>query len=240
MAGYQPRHLRPKERSPHRLRAATLLVTGTAMCAFSLPALAQALTPPAPPHAAERPAKATSADPFPPTPIVLTPAVAAPVRLIIPAIGVTTSLARLGVQSDGTLEDLKDFDRPGWYSGGIAPGSPGAALIAGHVDSYRGPAVFYKLERLGAGDLVSIQRADGSVVQFVVDRLASYPKNNFPTDQVFSATTPQLRLITCFGSFDPVRKSYTRNLVVYASLRTPVQPGAQSRPRTALHPKELS
>jgi sortase (surface protein transpeptidase) len=162
-----------------------------------------------------------------------------PVRISIPAIRLASQLVRLDLDADGGLQALKDFDRPGWYAGGPVPGEPGTALIVGHVDSYEGPAVFQRLEQLERGDRIAVQLADGSLVRFVVDRLASYPKSRFPTDEVFAWSAPQLRLITCFGSFDKARKSYTRNLVVYASLAAPVSLPAQSRPRTAPHQKEL-
>jgi hypothetical protein len=45
-----------------------------------------------------------------------------------------------------------DFGRAGWFVGGPAPEQVGPAVIAGHVDSSSGPAVLYRLGRLGAGD----------------------------------------------------------------------------------------
>jgi hypothetical protein len=47
----------------------------------------------------------------------------------------------------------------------------------------------------------------------------SYPKNEFPTDEVYAPTpNPQLRLITCGGEFDYNHRSYLDNEVVYAVL----------------------
>jgi sortase (surface protein transpeptidase) len=141
-----------------------------------------------------------------------------PVRLEIPAIGVTSSLVRLGLNADGTMQVPGDFQVAGWFTGAPQPGQLGPAVIAGHVDSRTGPAVFYRLRDLRPGDEVRVVRADHRVVRFRVDSLASYPKQALPDDAVYGATTtPALRLITCAGSFDRSRHSYRDNLVVSAT-----------------------
>ena len=142
----------------------------------------------------------------------------APVRLEIPAIGVTSALVRLGLNADGTMQVPGDFQAAGWFTGAPQPGQLGPALIAGHVDSRTGPAVFYHLRDLRPGDEVRVVRADRRVVRFRVDSLASYPKQALPDDAVYGATTsPALRLITCAGAFDRSRHSYRDNLVVSAT-----------------------
>ena len=142
----------------------------------------------------------------------------APVRVEIPAIGVSSSLVRLGLNPDGTMQVPGDFQVAGWFTGAPQPGQLGPAVIAGHVDSRTGPAVFYRLRDLRPGDEVRVLRADHRVVRFRVDSLASYPKQALPDDAVYGATTtPALRLITCAGSFDRSRHSYRDNLVVSAT-----------------------
>jgi sortase (surface protein transpeptidase) len=140
-----------------------------------------------------------------------------PVRLEIPAIGVSPPLVRLGLNSDGTMQVPGDFQVAGWFTGGPQPGQLGPAVIAGHVDSRTGPAVFYRLRDLRPGDQIRVVRADRLVVHFRVESLASYPKRSLPDEAVYGATTaPALRLITCAGTFDRARHSYRDNLVVSA------------------------
>jgi len=142
---------------------------------------------------------------------------APPTHLSIPAVGVNTDLINLATQDDGTLEVPKNFAVAGWWDQGAAPGDPGPAVIVGHIDSYRGPAVFYRLRQLTPGALVTVARSDGSSAQFAVDALREFPKGAFPTDLVYGATnTPTLRLITCGGSFDDKARSYLDNIVVFA------------------------
>jgi sortase (surface protein transpeptidase) len=143
-----------------------------------------------------------------------------PTRLDIPAIGVHTGLIALGLNPDGTIEvpPLSGGAPAGWYRHSVTPGERGAAVLVGHLDSARdGAAVFYRLGALKPGDGMAITRADGSVVRFVVTRAGVYPKDAFPTAQVYGpADAPELRLITCGGSFDRRRGSYRDNVIVWA------------------------
>jgi sortase (surface protein transpeptidase) len=142
-----------------------------------------------------------------------------PVHISIPAIGVSAAVVRLGLNRDGTLQVPGDFDVTGWFTGGPAPGETGPAVIAGHIDSRRGPAVFYRLRELRPGQEITVARADGSSVRFAVDGVARYPKDAFPTEAVFGPSPdPLLRLITCGGVFDRSRRSYRDNVVVTARL----------------------
>jgi hypothetical protein len=140
-----------------------------------------------------------------------------PVRVEIPGIGVTSPLVRLGRNPDGTMQVPTDFQVAGWFVEGPEPGQLGPAVIAGHVDSTTGPAVFYRLRELRPGDLIRVTRADRREVRFVVESVASYPKQALPAELVYGSTTvPSLRLITCTGTFDRARRSYRDNLVVSA------------------------
>jgi sortase (surface protein transpeptidase) len=150
--------------------------------------------------------------------VVTSAPVAAPVALTIPAIAVSTPLIRLGLTPSGTLQVPDRFDVAGWYDRSPPPGATGPAVIAGHIDSVRGPAVFYRLSLLRPGDRVYVRRADGSVAVFGVTGVGLYPKDHFPTAEVYgSVPGPELRLITCGGTFDWARHSYLSNVVVYAT-----------------------
>jgi sortase (surface protein transpeptidase) len=148
--------------------------------------------------------------------------VAAPVSVAIPSIGVTSDLIRLGLNGDGTVQvpPLERDDRAGWYERGPAPGAVGPAVLLGHVDSAQyGPGVFFDLGALQPGDTVEVARADGSVAEFVVDRVEVHPKDEFPTIDVYGNTDDsQLRLITCGGDFDSSVRSYEDNVIVFATL----------------------
>jgi sortase (surface protein transpeptidase) len=145
-----------------------------------------------------------------------------PVRIEIPAIGVSSALVRLGLNPDGTMQVPDDYGVAGWFTGGPAPGDTGPAVIAGHVDSRSGPAIFHRLGALRNGDAIDVTRADGTTARFVADNIARYPKRAFPTQAVFGPVPdPVLRLITCGGRFDRARRSYVDNVIVTAHLAAP-------------------
>jgi LPXTG-site transpeptidase (sortase) family protein len=170
------------------------------------------------------PPAGVDAMPAPTAPIVAPPqsadavAVASPVSLTIPLIGVQTNLIRLGLQASGALQVPSTTSVAGWYTGSPRPGSIGSAIIVGHIDSVKGPGVFYRLDELKSGDKVYVRRTDGTMVLFKVTGVQTYPKNKFPTQTVYGPTPDaELRLITCGGTFDSTTGHYLSNIVVYAT-----------------------
>jgi sortase (surface protein transpeptidase) len=145
--------------------------------------------------------------------------VARPVSLVIPAIGVRTKLIHLGLTSAGALQVPATTTVAGWYTGSPRPGEPGRAVIAGHIDSYQGPGVFFRLRLLHRGERVYIRRANGSLAVFKVTAVHSFLKTRFPTAEVYGpAPDAQLRLITCGGTFDAATGHYLSNTIVDAVL----------------------
>jgi Sortase domain len=178
------------------------------------PAVAGSAQPAFPPAGARGDVETIPLRPFealPPSP---------PVSIRIPRIKVASRLTRLDLAPGGTLEAPADFGRAGWFEAGPEPGQVGPAVIAGHVDSTGGPAVFYRLRELREGDQIEVERADGRRLVFVVEGRDQLPKDEFPTEAVFGPVPwPALRLITCGGSFDRRAGSYRDNVIVSARLR---------------------
>ncbi|GID95422.1 hypothetical protein Adi01nite_48340 [Amorphoplanes digitatis] len=140
-----------------------------------------------------------------------------PTRLRVRSIGIDTALETLRLGTGGELQPPRDYDRAGWYADGTAPGDLGPAVLAGHVDSKRGPAIFFRLRELRPGDRIEVVRG-GRTLSFTVTTTAWYPKTAFPSEKVYGPTPDrQLRLITCGGVFDRSLRSYRDNLVVYAA-----------------------
>ena len=139
-----------------------------------------------------------------------------PTALTIPAIGVQTTVVALGKGADATAQVPSGYNFAGWYDLGPRPGQIGPAVILGHVDSISGPAVFFRLSTLLPGDAITVHEG-ASAVTFAVERVVTYAKDEFPTEQVFGPTPdPELRLITCGGPFDYAIGHYEDNVVVYA------------------------
>lgn len=158
-----------------------------------------------------------------PTAVVPSPQRApVPVEISIPSIAVRSTLTTVGLNADGTLEVPQpgpDYDKAAWYDRSPRPGELGPSVIEGHVDGVNGPSVFYDLGDLQTGAAIDVGRQDGTVVTFIVDAVRVYPKDDFPTAEVYGNTErPELRVITCGGVFDSVTDSYADNVVVFAHM----------------------
>ncbi len=143
-----------------------------------------------------------------------------PNRLIIDNIGVDTVVHNVGQLADGTIETPDVFsNQVGWYTNSPTPGEVGPAILLGHVDSYHGPSVFWRLGEVKVGGIIKVSRQDGTTARFAVTEVKQYEQDNFPTEKVYGNTkTPELRLITCGGTFNQLTQRYTKNTVVYGKL----------------------
>ena len=141
----------------------------------------------------------------------------APTVLDIPAVGIrSTNFVDLEVAKNGTLNVPGNADEVGLYADGPTPGQLGPAVLGAHVDSKTGPGIFYRLGEVKKGDKITVTRKDKTRVTFTVDKVAVYPKDEFPTEEVYygSFERPEIRLVTCGGPFDPV-DHYLGNVIVF-------------------------
>ncbi|GAB1335487.1 class F sortase [Streptomyces sp. E-15] len=171
-------------------------------------------TPPQPDAAEGRPdpgGARLAAPALPPSP---------PVRVRIPAIHVDAPLTGLALTPSGSLDvpPAGEKNLAGWYEAGTTPGETGTAVVAGHVDTADGPAVFYDLGALRRGARIEVDRRDGGVALFTVDAVEVYSARDFPDDKVYGAVPrPELRVITCGGGYSRTT-GYQGNVVVFAHL----------------------
>jgi hypothetical protein len=142
-----------------------------------------------------------------------------PTGLVIPEIGVRTSLIHLGLTPSGALQVPASTSMAGWYTGSPRPGATGSAVIVGHIDSVSGPGVFFRLRELRPGDLIYVRRDHAGLAVFKVTAVQTVLKSKFPTDAVYGPVPDaQLRLITCGGAFNSGTGHYVSNVVVFAVL----------------------
>ncbi|MYR97696.1 MULTISPECIES: class F sortase [unclassified Streptomyces] len=212
-------HVRTFSHRPHRAhrsrpaaRPAALLaalVTCAALTACAGPEPSSATSPPT----ASAPASSAPA----PTATDEPPA-SAPTEVTIPSLKIRSSLMRLGLNADGTVEvpPAEKGMTAGWYSGGPAPGAPGPAVLIGHNDTRFGRAVFHDLKDIRKGAEVLVRGGDGKSLRFTVTGKETVSKQAFPTERVYGATKGStLRLVTCDGAFD-AEGHPVDNLIVYA------------------------
>lgn len=220
---WAPKHAKPRSLFGSRRSGAITVTAGAAVCVIALGGMWAATHND---HPAEPSAGALSqsqSTPHDPTETSTGTSVAAasgaaihPVRLDIPSIALHTTLQTIGLDTSGTLQPPTNLTQAGWYTGSPVPGQDGPAIIAGHVDSVSGPAVFFSLRSLSPGATITVGLSSGRTVAFRTTSIQRYAKSQFPTAQVYGARPdPELRLITCGGGF--TAGHYLDNVVVYAA-----------------------
>ncbi|HET6811903.1 MAG TPA: sortase [Acidimicrobiales bacterium] len=144
-----------------------------------------------------------------------------PSAVSVPAIGVNSTLEQLGLNPERSVAVPSSFQQAGWYDHSAQCGQPGPSVILGHVDSYRGPGVFFRLGALAPGDAVILRCADGGTEIFTITGVRQYSKDAFPTLAVYGPTvTPTIRLITCGGAFDHASGHYLSNVIAFGELES--------------------
>ena len=211
-----------------------LLVVGGGAVAWA--ATQQVETPPAPPAAASTAAEATGQPtPSPPRSPSQSPSASAsapttaeplsasrPTAVRMPGIDVESSIHGLGLDEQGQLmvPSGERYDEVAWYDGSPTPGEVGPAVLEGHVTGTGyAPSVFFELGDTRKGDRIEVDRADGSTATFEVTEVKSTPKDDFPRVDVYGATDgPELRVITCGGTYDENAGRHLDNVIVFAEL----------------------
>lgn len=141
-----------------------------------------------------------------------------PTSLSIPSIGVEAPVQHLGENEKGEMAVPNEVDEVSWFEPGYIPGQKGRAVIAGHVDGIEGPAIFWDLSDVQAGDTILVSGDQGQLT-FEIYKMESIPLDLAEVSTIFGPSTqPELILITCSGLYDRDRGTREQRLVVYAKL----------------------
>jgi sortase (surface protein transpeptidase) len=116
------------------------------------------------------------------------------------------------------MELPDDVGRAGWYRFGPAPGAPGSAVLAGHVDdAEQGLGALAPLREAEPGQEVLVTDAAGATTRWRVVSRELLDKQALPVDLLFGREGPsRLTLVTCGGPFLPDVGGYRDNVVVVA------------------------
>jgi sortase (surface protein transpeptidase) len=156
-----------------------------------------------------------------------------PVRIEIPAIKVDAVVEHVGRLPSGQMDVPHVPADVAWFNESALPGQDltKTSVINGHLDSPYGPAVFFALRKLVAGDELVVTYSNGDRYVFVVTEKERYPYDQAPLQKLYGdgeTTGRRLNLITCDGAWDRGQANYQQRLVVYTRLvgegRAPATP----------------
>ena len=143
-----------------------------------------------------------------------------PKILRIPKIKVDANIESVGLDKEKAMDVPKDSDNAGWFNLGVKPGEKGNGVLDGHLDKASGaPAVFWNVANLVSGDKIIVTDEKGTDRTFSVIKIAQYPYDNFPLQEVFgSSDKAMLNLISCNGTWNSLTHNYSKRTVVYSQL----------------------
>ena len=137
------------------------------------------------------------------------PASTAPTnRLQIPVLGVNAPIINIGLTKDGSV-----------YTGGPQPGQNGTAIIDGHSGSPVQHGVLEHINRLKAGDEISIVEISGKKTKFTVTSSQAYPAVSSTAKILFDRTAgPTMNMISCYGNWDEKTQEFDQRWIVKSAL----------------------
>lgn len=138
----------------------------------------------------------------------------------IPSLGVKARVTKQGLTADGSLQAPKNIYDTGWYESSSKPGQGGAVLIDGHATGPTAAGVFDNIEKLSPGDVISLERGDGRVFSYAVNKTEITPTDKVNMAKLlvpFVEGTSSLNLISCTGTYDAKTNTYADRVVVFAT-----------------------
>lgn len=139
--------------------------------------------------------------------------------LSISSIGVSARVTQVGTDKEGAMLAPSTAYDAGWYTGSSRPGENGAMVIDGHVRGVGGPGVFDKLNKLKAGDEITVERGDGNKYTYAVTGTETVSTKDVDMGKLLVSSdtaVPGLNLITCAGTYDAKNNQFDKRTVVYA------------------------
>ena len=174
----------------------------------------------------------------PEPPAVLTPTPMPPpplgdsgYQILIDKLGVSAPVTMFGMDENLVPKVPYTATDVAWYDFSARPGTGGNAVFAGHV-TWNGPAVFYDLDQLAAGDQVRLDGQDGTQIVYKVTEVFQVDPSDPDSRKVMWPTDKDvITIITCSGKFvntsDPILGGdYTHRLIVRGDLVTVDRPAA--------------
>ena len=139
-------------------------------------------------------------------------------RLIIPSVNIDAPVVVKGLDQNNKMQSPDNAWDVAWYDFSARPGAGSNAVFSGHVDYVNvGPAVFWRLNELQAGDRIDVRYADGTTLPYGVTAVNTFDAATAPIDRIVAPTpVDSVTLITCAGTFDPATRQYDKRLIVKA------------------------
>ncbi len=129
----------------------------------------------------------------------------------------------MGINEKGELSTPNNIFDVGWYYNSSKPGKGGTLLIDGHNGGPHVQGVFKALPSLSEGDIIVIERGDGTIFKYSVVENISVPLSEANDYMGVAIRTPlngkeSVTLISCSGEWSQAQRTYLSRQFVRAIL----------------------
>ena len=143
----------------------------------------------------------------------------APRAIFIDKINVKARTLPMATNPDGTMQAPINIFDAGWYTGdgAVQPGQKGVVIAIGHASGPTRKGIFLDINTLTNGDIVKIERGDGTIFRYEVTGKTSLPLDGIDMSRLFTLQDGDegLNLVTCGGQWDRQRKTFLERVIVY-------------------------
>lgn len=137
-----------------------------------------------------------------------------PRYLTVEKLGVKNArVLAVGVNTSGELATPVNIFDVGWYEASGKPGQGGTMIIDGHNGGPHVHGVFKNLPNLAKGDIVKVERGDGTVLNYEVVENVTVPLSESDAYMSTAARSPEkgkesVTLISCTGEWSQSQQTY--------------------------------
>lgn len=140
-----------------------------------------------------------------------------PRLLIVDKLKIKARVRPMGTNPDGTLQSPTNIYDAGWYSRSVQPGQKGAAIIDAHASGATRLGLFARLDTLKTGDIIKIEKGDGTQLRYSVVGLTKVPLGEVDMNEMMKTHDGDegLNLITCAGEWVQKDSTYDHRVMVF-------------------------
>lgn len=140
-----------------------------------------------------------------------------PRAIFIDQLNVKARILPMSVNPDGSMQAPINIFDAGWYTGSVRPGQLGASVIVGHASGPTREGLFAYLDTLSAGDTITIERGDGTKLNYQVTEKKNVPLDQVNMNEMLSTrgTEEGLNIMTCGGKWLPDKKTFGERVMLF-------------------------
>lgn len=113
----------------------------------------------------------------------------------------------------------KNIFDAGWSTTSATPGEDGVMLLNGQVTGSSKVGIFSRVNELGVGDIIQIERGDGAIYKYKVVRSQQYEADKVDMQAAMQpaiAGKPGLNLLTCTGRYNVKTNQFEKRTLIFA------------------------